>query len=114
MAVRWDIRREGRPWRGDEFPARWELTPEKFETLDGRIFLSENDRINLLALLLENIGVDAAVRLGSLEVWEAAVSASRGALREEVSRRPGGWEDGYNGEFANGEIFPPGPRSPEE
>lgn len=99
MAVRWDIRREGRAWSGEELPARWELTPEKFEMMNGKIFLDESDRINMLALLLENLGMDAAVRLGTLEVWEAAIVAVRGSPREEVSRRPGGWVDGYEGDY---------------
>ena len=99
MAVRWDIRREGRPWKEEECAARWELTPEKFEMWEGRLFWGENDRINLLALLLENVGVDAAVRLGSLEVWETAVSAARSQPRELVSRRPEGWETGYEGDY---------------
>lgn len=99
MAVRWDIRREGRSWGREDFPARLELTPEKFEVVDSKLFWDENDRLNLLALLLENVGVDTAVRLGSLEVWEAAIAAARGQPRELVSRRPGGWEDGYEGEY---------------
>ena len=98
MAVRWDIRREGRAWLGEEFRVRLELTPEKFEMDQGKLFWDENDRINLLALLLEIVGVDATVRLGPLEVWEAAVAACRGAPRELISRRPAGWEDGYEGE----------------
>jgi len=65
--------------------------------MDGRIFLDENDRINMAALLLENLGADAVVRLGSFEVWEAAVTAARGGPREELSRRPGGWPEGYEG-----------------
>ena len=99
MAVRWDIRREGRPWSREEFPARWELTPEKFEVIDSKLFWDESDRLNLLALLLENVGVDTAVRLGSLEVWKAAIEAAQDQPREWMSRRPGGWEDGYEGEY---------------
>lgn len=99
MGVRWDIRREGRAWTWEEFLARNELTPEKFEMMDGRIFLDENDRINMLALLLENVGLDAAVRLGRHEDWEAAIAAARASPREEISRRPGGWEEGYEGEY---------------
>ena len=99
MTVRWDIRREGRGWTGPEFRSRMELTPEKFETDEGKLFWTETDRINLLGLLLENVGVDAAVRLGRLEVWEAALAACRGEPREEVSRRLDWWEEGYEGEF---------------
>ena len=71
--VRWDIRREGRAWTGDEACGRWELTPEKFEMDGGKLFWDETQRLTLLALLLENLGVDQAVRLGDPEVWKAAV-----------------------------------------
>lgn len=102
MAVRWDIRRNGRSWVGDEFPARWELTPEKLEVIDGKLLWGENDRLNLVAILIENLGVDTVVRLGGLEVWEAALAASRGQPRELISRRLDGWEEGYEGEYPLG------------
>jgi hypothetical protein len=72
-AVTWDIRRTGRAWHGDEARARFELTPEKFEMAGGRLFWSETERLVLLALLLENVGTDAAVRLGDPEIWREAV-----------------------------------------
>ena len=62
--VSWDIRREGRAWTADEAFGRWELTPEKFEMDGGKLFWDETQRLTLLALLLENVGVDQAVRLG--------------------------------------------------
>jgi hypothetical protein len=71
--IDWDIRREGRRWSKPEAMGRFELTPEKFELMDGRLFLSERDRVVLLALLLENVGADRAVRLGRAEVWREAV-----------------------------------------
>jgi hypothetical protein len=71
--IAWDIRRVGRPWSANEARARFALTPEKFEMSDGRLFWSESDRLILLGLLLENVGVDAAVRLGKPEVWRAAI-----------------------------------------
>lgn len=72
--VAWDIRRAGRAWADGEAMARYELTPEKFEMCDGRLFWSDRDRLTLLGLLLENVGADAAVRLGDPAVWRAAVS----------------------------------------
>ena len=71
--VRWDIRRTGRAWARDEAMSRYQLTPEKFEMIDGKLFWSEAQRLTLLALLLENVGVDQAVRLGHPEVWRDAV-----------------------------------------
>ena len=89
MTVNWDIRRTGRAWDGEEFEARWELTPEKFEVYDGKLLWYENDRVNLLGLLLEQVGMDVAVRLGRLETWEAAIAACRDQPRELVSRQLG-------------------------
>ncbi len=71
--VAWDIRRAGRAWGAGEAMDRFALTPEKFEMCDGKLFWSEADRLTLLALLLENVGVDAAVRLGDPAVWRAAI-----------------------------------------
>jgi hypothetical protein len=71
--VTWDIRREGRAWTADEALARYQLTPEKFEMWKGRLFWDDTQRLTLLALLLENVGVNQAVRLGDPEVWRAAV-----------------------------------------
>ncbi len=71
--VDWDIRREGRVWRGKEARARYDLTPEKIELIEGQLFWGERDRVVMLGLLLENVGVDQAVRLGDPAVWRAAI-----------------------------------------
>ena len=73
-AMAWDIRRRGREW-DDEAHDRYQLTPEKFEMCDGRLFWSDEERLTLLALLLENVGADAAVRLGNPQVWREAVAS---------------------------------------
>ena len=73
--VKWDIRREGRAWTGAEGMQRFNLTPEKLEMYRGKLFWSDEDRVNLLGLLLENVGADQAVRLGDPAVWKAAVAA---------------------------------------
>jgi hypothetical protein len=72
--IQWDIRREGRAWRGKEARERYNLTPEKFEMDEGKLFWSDEERVALLGLLLENVGVDRAVRLGDPTVWRAAVA----------------------------------------
>lgn len=74
----WDIRREGRSWTGEEMRARRELRPDKIEISQGMLFWSEEDRMNMLALLLENVGVDRAVRLGNPQVWRDAVAQMDG------------------------------------
>jgi hypothetical protein len=72
----WDIRREGRAWSGDEGYSRFELTPEKFEMVDGMLFWSDEQRVTLLALLLENVGIDVALRLAPLDRWREALAAA--------------------------------------
>jgi hypothetical protein len=72
--VKWDIRKQGRAWTGDEAMQRFELTPEKFEMYQGRLFWSDEDRLNLLGLLLENVGAARAVQLGDPAVWRDAVA----------------------------------------
>lgn len=70
----WDIRRDGHAW-GVEAMSRYQMTPEKTEMLDGRLYGTEEERLTMLALLLENVGADKAVRLGEASVWRAAVVA---------------------------------------
>ena len=69
----WDIRREGRVWSHEEFDRRIYQAPEKIE-FRGGIFIYEEDRLTVLAMLLENLGIDRAVQLGNLEDWKAAIA----------------------------------------
>lgn len=69
----WNIAREGREWRGDEFQKRIYQAPEKIEYRGG-IFLDERQRFTVLAMLLENLGIDKAVQLGKPEDWKAAIA----------------------------------------
>jgi hypothetical protein len=77
----WDIRREGRAW-GKEGISRYMLTPEKFEMINGKLFYDDEQRLTLLALLLENVGIDAAVRIGDPKLWRAAI--------DDLERETGG------------------------
>jgi hypothetical protein len=54
---------------------RYALTPEKLEMIRGKLLWSDEERVNLLGLLLENVGADRAVRLGDPQVWRDAVAA---------------------------------------
>jgi hypothetical protein len=73
-AIAWNVQRQGRRWHGQESRERFQLTPEKIEMIEGQLFWSEEDRRRMLALLLENVGADVAVRIGSPEVWRAAIA----------------------------------------
>ena len=75
-AITWDIRREGRAWREEEIETRYfQLVPEKVELTDGKLYWTDEERLTMLGLLLENVGADAAVRLGDPRVWRAAIAA---------------------------------------
>jgi hypothetical protein len=69
----WDIRRESRRWSHEEFDQRIAVAPEKIEYVDG-IFASERQRLLVLGMLLENLGIDKALRFGRLEDWKAAIA----------------------------------------
>jgi hypothetical protein len=75
--IAWDIRREGRGWTAEEFPTRVDrLMGLKLEVSEGKLFYGEETRLLLLGMLLENVGIDAAVRLGDLTCWKEAVAAA--------------------------------------
>jgi len=38
------------------------------------IFASDRERLNVLGMLLENLGIDRAMRFGKLEDWKAAAA----------------------------------------
>ena len=69
----WKIEREGREWKDNEFNKRIYQAPEKIEYVGG-IFVDEGERLTVLAMLLENLGIDKAVQLGNLEDWKAAIA----------------------------------------
>ena len=69
----WDIHREGRVWSHEEFNRRIYQAPEKIEYTGG-IFTYEDERLTVLAMLLENLGIDKAVQLGNLEDWKATIA----------------------------------------
>ena len=70
----WRIERQGRAWSGEEFDHRMELTPEKFEAWEGKLLWDDEERVLRLGLLLENVGIDRAIRLGDPTLWREAIT----------------------------------------
>ena len=70
--IDWDIRREGRRWSHEEFDQRIYQAPEKIEYVNG-IFASDRERLIVLGMLLENLGIDRVIQFGKLEDWKAAI-----------------------------------------
>jgi len=65
-----DIGRTGHPLRDG---AEDLMTCPKVEMTEGRLFNSDEDRLYVLALILESVGVDRAVRLGDPRIWREAI-----------------------------------------
>lgn len=74
MKFNWNIGLEGKAWREEARP-RYYLAPEKIELIEGKIFCEDEQRLAMIALLLENVGVERVVRLGNPEVWRKAIEA---------------------------------------
>lgn len=52
-----DVRRQGRRWSHEEFDQRIYQAPEKIEFV-GVIFASERERLIVLGMLQENLGIE--------------------------------------------------------
>ena len=72
--IDWDIRREGHAWDGEIARPRRHLAPDRIELAGGQLFYSEAERLTMLALLLENVGIDRAIRFGDPKLWREAVA----------------------------------------
>ncbi len=57
----------------DEAEDRYFSAPDKLEMVDGKLYDDDEQRMLMLGLLLENVGVDAAVRLGDPQIWCEAI-----------------------------------------
>ena len=73
-SMEFDIQRQGRKWSRAEIEQKYhDLCPEKIELIESKMFWSDEQRLNMLALLLENVGIDAAVKLGDPALWKQAI-----------------------------------------
>jgi len=72
----WQIGLKGQRWDWESGHAeeRYELTPSKVELVDGKLFWNDEQRLLMLGLLLENLGIEAAMTLGDPAVWRAGAA----------------------------------------
>ena len=68
----WDIRREGRKWTREESQHWLYHAPNKIEFVGG-IFAGEQQRLLVMGMLLELLGIDKVLQFGKLDDWKAAV-----------------------------------------
>jgi hypothetical protein len=73
---RFAIHRHGRAWVAEEARERLRRLGDcKIEMCDGRLFADEFQRRMVLGMLLENVGLDAAIELAGPGLWRQALSA---------------------------------------
>jgi len=63
--IKWDISRQGRAWQDDEAVERHNLLPEptRIEMHQGKLFWSDEERLTVITMLMENLGIDKFVPL---------------------------------------------------
>jgi hypothetical protein len=72
--MEFNIQRQGRKWNRTEVEQKHRsLCPEKIELVEGRMLWTDEQRLNMLALLLEKVGMDAAVSLGDPVLWKQSI-----------------------------------------
>ncbi len=77
MDYSWKFDREGRAWHGDETLERNNLLPDsaRIEIHQGKLLFSDDERMTLLAMLIENIGIAKLIEFLSpyedemIEAW---------------------------------------------
>mgnify|MGYP003597281841 CR=1 FL=1 len=73
---RFAIHRHGRAWVAEEARERMRRLGDcKIEVCAGRLFVDEFQRRMVLGMLLENVGLDAAIELAGPGLWRQALSA---------------------------------------
>lgn len=77
FAIDWRFGRTPIDWRSlpGGYGARYDLSPEKIEMIHGKLFCSEEERLMMVGLLLENLGVDKVMQLGDPRMWKEAAAA---------------------------------------
>jgi len=63
MDYPWKFDRKGRSWHGDETLDRNNLIPDsaRIEIHQGKLLFSDNERMRLLAMLIENLGTEKLI-----------------------------------------------------
>jgi hypothetical protein len=85
--IKYKINRQGRAWTSREILPRLRAFPAKAELIDGKLFWTEEERETALALLLELIGIDKAIRFGDLQMWKEAIEDLENQVATNTGKR---------------------------
>ena len=79
LPISWKIGLEPATLTHEEFRARYDHPhmPEKFEIYQGKLFWHDDQRLHLLAMLLETIGLKRALALCPPEAVKETLSGSQ-------------------------------------
>ncbi len=75
MKYPWKIGMDGRQWSAEEVAERHGMLPEptRIEAVGGKLFWNDEERVLVLRMLLENIGLLGAVRVVGVDAWREAI-----------------------------------------
>jgi hypothetical protein len=69
----WKYGFKGRAWQGEEAHGKYLTAPEKIELFKGKILSSEDERLQMLRLLIENVGLcDTIEATAGAKEWQYA------------------------------------------
>lgn len=77
FSMEWRFSRQPIDWKETfgSYAARYGLGPSKIEMIGGKLFWSDEERLIMVGLLLENLGIDRVVQLGDPRLWKEAAAA---------------------------------------
>lgn len=87
--LKYEVALEGRAWSGPEGLERFYELPGLPVLDGGKLYLTDAERLSMLAALLEQCGAVAAVKIGALEVWREAVQAVDVDRRQHLAAASG-------------------------
>ncbi len=79
----WPVERTPKRFSGDEFSAMVDRFPARVDCCDGMIGENHQQRLLMLAILIENVGIDEVVKIGPLQLWIDAVNAESSRVEDK-------------------------------
>lgn len=71
-SIKWNINAKGRAWTSDEILERLHFLEQlgRLEVHEGKLLWNDSERLTLLAMLLENVGLDKIKDVIGKDTWD--------------------------------------------
>lgn len=69
----WPVAREPKTFSGDEFFEMVDRFPARVDCCEGKVGANQSQRLLMLAMLIQCVGVDEVVKIGGIQNWIDAV-----------------------------------------